>query len=156
MSRNSYDPKARHVARLGAVQALYQMETGGTGLEAVIAEFHDLRFGHDMEDMELPVGDRAHFERVMRGVVGRQGEIDKGVNVILREGWPLERLDATVRAILRAGAFELLACTDIPAKAVINEYLDIAHAFFGDEEARFINGVLDHLGRRWRAEAGAG
>jgi N utilization substance protein B len=100
-----------------------------------------------------PPPDREHFARVVRGVIARQDEIDRTIDSVLKAGWPLARLDATVRAILRAGAFELFACEDVPPRVALNEYLDVAHAFFSGDEASFINGVLDHLARRWRGEA---
>ena len=143
MSAPGNSIEARHSARLGAVQALYQMEMSGEGHETVLREFKDHRFGKPVDDIDMPEADCAHFERIVNGVIGRQAEIDQGVNKVLRQGWPLARLDATVRAILRAGAFELLACPDIPPKVALNEYVELASEFFSGEEPGFINGVLD-------------
>jgi len=155
MSAAGHSAEARHVARLGAVQALYQMEMSGEGHEAVLREFKDHRFGQMLDDIEMPQADCTHFERIVNGVIERQAEIDQGVNKVLREGWPLQRLDATVRAILRAGAFELLACPDIPPKVALNEYVEVAREFFAGEEPGFINGVLDgylrNLSGKWNA-----
>lgn len=147
--------EARHFARLGAVQALYQMEMSGEGVEAVVREFGEHRFGKPVDEIDMPEADRAHFERIVKGVVARQAEIDQGVNKVLRQGWPLARLDATVRAILRAGAFELLACVDIPPKVALNEYVELAGEFFSGEEPAFINGVLDGYLKSLRAAPGA-
>jgi N utilization substance protein B len=151
MSEVVASAEARLLARLGAVQALYQMEMSGCGSDAVIREFEEHRLGKPQDDVELGDADRAHFRRVVKGVVERQGEIDQGVNEVLRQGWPLKRLDATVRAVLRAGAFELLACPDVPPKVVLNEYVEVANGFFSGDEPAFINGVLDALAQHWRA-----
>jgi len=144
-------PEAKFAARLGAVQALYQMEASQIGVEAVIREFEEHRFHHLAKETGIPPH-REHFSRVVHGVLDRQTDIDRGIDSVLKAGWPIARLDATVRAILRAGAFELLACSDVPARAALNEYLDVAHAFYSGEEIAFINGVLDQLAKRWRAE----
>jgi N utilization substance protein B len=151
MSEVVASAEARLLARLGAVQALYQMEMSGCGSDAVIREFEEHRLGKPQDDVELGDADRAHFRRVVKGVVERQGEIDQGVNEVLRQGWPLKRLDATVRAVLRAGAFELLACPDVPPKVVLNEYVEVANGFFSGDEPAFINGVLDALAQHWCA-----
>jgi N utilization substance protein B len=144
--------EARHGARLSAVQAIYQMEVTEIGDEAVIREFEEHRFTAANDSPDIPKADQRHFARVVRGVIERQAEIDKAVDGVLKAGWPLARLDSTVRAILRAGAFELLACADVPARVVLNEYVELAHAFFSGEEPAFINGVLDQLARSWRSE----
>ena len=68
----------------------------------------------------------------------------------LTQEWPIERLEAILRAILRAGAYELLARIDVPARVVISEYLEVAHAFFSGKEPSLVNGVLDRLGRLLR------
>ena len=148
--------EARHSARLGAVQALYQMEMSGEGDEAVAREFKEHRFGKTLDEIDMPEADYAHFERVVKGVIARQAEIDQGVNKVLRQGWPLVRLDATVRAILRAGAFELLACSDVPPKVALNEYVELAGEFFSGDEPAFINGVLDGYLKSLGGPAGAG
>jgi N utilization substance protein B len=91
-------------------------------------------------------------------VVREQPIIDPTVNRTLDAKWPLTRLDVTLRSILRAGAYELMFMENVPARATINEYVDVAHAFFEEEEPRFVNGVLDRLARRRRPaefEAGA-
>ncbi len=141
---------ARHGARIGAVQALYQMEISGIGDEAVIVEFKEHRFGHGPEGVATPVPDHAHFERVVRGVIGRQSDIDQTIDAALKSGWALKRIDATARAILRAGTFELLVCEDIPPRVILDEYVEVAHAFFSGDEPSFINGALDQIARRLR------
>jgi N utilization substance protein B len=141
--------QARSVARLAAVQALYQMETAGTGVEAVVREFLDHRFEGDIEGEPLAAADEAFFEAVVRGVVGAQGAIDQAIAKRLAEGWRLERLDATVRAALRAGVFELMARGDVPVEVAIDEYVDIAKAF--TDEASFLNAALDAIARDVRS-----
>jgi N utilization substance protein B len=137
--------RARTVARLAAVQALYQMEVGGGGVEAVIREFTEHRFDRDMEGEQLAAADEDFFSEILRGVVAEQAAIDGAVRHRLAEGWKLERIDATLRAILRAGAFELMRRTDVPTEVVIDEYLEIAKSFFEGPEPGFVNGALDGI-----------
>lgn len=146
--------QARSVARLAAVQALYQMEVSGVGVEAVIREFTDHRFDRGIEGEEsatLASADEAFFAELVRGVVGVQREIDAAVVKRLASGWRLERLDATVRAILRAGAFELAHRSDVPVEVVIDEYVELAKSFFEGPESGFVNGALDGVARDVRA-----
>ena len=143
--------QARSVARLAAVQALYQMETGGGGVDAVVREFSDHRFDADLEDGErLAQADQAFFGELVRGVVESQDDIDRAIAIRLATGWRLERLDATVRAILRAGAFELILRPDVPTEVVIDEYVEIAKSFFEGPEPGFVNGALDGVARHAR------
>ena len=146
--------QARSVARLAAVQALYQMEVSGTGVEAVVREFSDHRFDRAIggEDGEaLAAADEAFFAELVRGVVAEQRRIDPSIAQRLAQGWRLERLDATVRAILRAGVFELAHRPDVPVEVVINEYVDLARSFFEGPEPGFVNAALDGLARDVRA-----
>ena len=135
--------QARSVARLAAVQALYQMEVSHAGAEAVIREFSEHRFDRDVEDMTLAGADEAFFADLVRGVVAHQGEVDKAVVKRLAQNWKLERIDATVRAILRAGAYELTHRPDVPTEVVIDEYVELAKSFFEGPEPGFVNGALD-------------
>ena len=137
--------KARTVARLAAVQALYQMEVSGAGGEGVIREFVDHRFDADFEGETLAPADIDYFSAIVRGVIARQVDIDRAIVHRLAGGWRLERLDATARAILRAGAFELITRPDAPIEVVIDEYIEIAKAFFEGPEPGFINGALDGI-----------
>ncbi len=142
----------RTAARMTAVQALYQMDIAGTDLNDVVAEFIALRFGGDAEDPVLADADKDFFRSLVQGVVRRQREIDPMVDQQLAQGWSLTRIDAILRAILRAGTLELIERKDVPVRVVITEYVNVAHAFLGDDEPRVVNGVLDKLGRRLRAE----
>ena len=146
--------QARSVARLAAVQALYQMELGGAGVEAVVREFSDHRFGADLEGEPLAQADEGFFAELVRGVVADQGAIDKAIVRRLATGCKLDRLDATVRAILRAGAFELASRPDVPIEVVIDEYVELAKAFFDPTEAGFINAALDSIAGDVRKPAG--
>jgi N utilization substance protein B len=148
--------QARSVARLAAVQALYQMELGGVGVDAVVREFTDHRFGGDAEggtteapasDAVLADADEAFFAAIVHGVVAGQAVIDRAIVRRLATGWKLERLDATVRAILRAGAYELMERQDVPVEVVIDEYVELAKAFFETTEPGFVNGALDAVAR---------
>ena len=135
--------QARSVARLAAVQALYQMEVSSAGAETVIREFSDHRFDRGLEEEILAGADEPFFADLVRGVVAHQKEVDVAVARRLAQGWRLERLDATVRAILRAGAYELTHRADVPTEIVIDEYVELAKSFFEGPEPGFVNGALD-------------
>jgi len=141
---------ARSAARLAAVQALYQMEAAGAGVEATIHEFEACRLGGDLEGERLHEADAAFFADILRGAVETQGRLDPYLESQLAARWTLSRLDATVRAILRAGLYELIRRPDVPYRVVINEYVEIAKAFFEGDEPGFINGVLDAAARKAR------
>ncbi|MGH1558302.1 transcription antitermination factor NusB [Caulobacter segnis] len=145
MSGNRIQP--RSVARLAAVQALYQMEVSGAGVDSVIREFSEHRFDRDVEGEQLAAADETFFAELAKGVVTNQAKVDQGIVKRLASGWRLERLDATARAVLRAGAFELMYRPDVPTEVVINEYVEIAKSFFEGPESGFINGALDAIAR---------
>lgn len=137
---------ARHAARLGAVQALYQMEMAGGGADETAEEFVAHRFG------ELPAPpDEDFFRAILAGVPQHQVEIDRAITGALSQSWKLERVDSILRAILRCGVYELVDRRDVPAKVVIDEYVAVAGAFFGADEPGFVNGALDTIARRKRA-----
>ena len=142
---------SRSSARLGAVQALYQMDIAGTDLSEVLAQFGAGRMGELFEDGECGEADFAFLKDIVEGVVSRQREVDRAIEGHLAAKWTLGRLDSTLRALLRAGAYELLFRADVPARVTINEYVDVARAFFDDEEPRVVNGVLDAVARAHRA-----
>jgi len=146
--------QSRSVARLAAVQALYQMEVSSIGVEHVIREFTEHRFDRDIEGVTLASADEAFFADLVRGVVAAQSRVDAAVVKRLAEGWRLERLDATVRAILRAGAFELANRSDVPTEVVIDEYVEVAKSFFEGTEPGFVNGALDGVARDVRPAGG--
>lgn len=137
----------RGAARLGAVQALYQMDVGRTTLEDTVAEFVAHRLGREVAGDEYLPADADYFQQILRGVAKHQLEIDPLIDRSLIGKWPVGRLDATLRAILRAGVFELLKKRDLPAVVVISEYVDIAKAFFDDDAPGLVNGVLDAIAR---------
>ncbi|HEY8617854.1 transcription antitermination factor NusB [Phenylobacterium sp.] len=143
--------QARSVARLAAVQALYQMELSSAGAEAVIREFSDHRFDRGVEDMTLAGADEAFFADLVRGVVAEQKRVDAAIARRLAQGWRLERLDATVRAILRAGVFELANRPDVPTEVAIDEYVELAKSFFEGPEPGFVNGALDAVAQDVRS-----
>ena len=144
--------EGRHAARFGAVQAIYQMELTGIDSDAVITEFIEHRFTTESEYRAGPAPDEAFFASIVQGIPRHQVEIDRAIADSLAENWKLQRIDSILRAILRAGAFELIERKDVPGKVVINEYVDLAHAFFEKDEPTFVNAVLDRLARRKRAE----
>ncbi len=143
----------RTAARLAAVQALYQMDMTGTDANQVISEFldHRLRDGNGNGDDGAEETDGPYFKDIVLGVVKTQREIDPVLNEHLAKGWHLSRIDSILRAILRSAAYEITKRTDVPAKVIINEYLNIAHAFFDTEEPKVVNGILDALARAQRA-----
>ncbi|MEO1241824.1 MAG: transcription antitermination factor NusB [Pseudomonadota bacterium] len=143
---------ARSAARLAAVQALYQMESSGLGVDAIIREFQDFRLGGEIEGVRLHKADAVFFADILKGAVETQRRLDPYLERQLAKGWKLSRIDATARAILRAALYELIRRPDVPYKVVINEYLDIANAFFSDDEPKFINGVLDAAARAARGD----
>jgi transcription antitermination protein NusB len=134
--------KARSAARLAVVQALYQLEMESTPIAKLLHEFHEHRLGATIEDMTYAEADVDLFNDVVKGVDARREEIDALISAHLAKGWSLDRLDRLVRQVMRAGSYELLARRDIPVGSIINEYLDVAEAFYGNKEKRFINGVL--------------
>lgn len=140
----------RSAARLAAVQALYQMDVAGKGLTETRAEFESHWMGGEIEGVRYKQAEVAFFADILEGVVAGQGPIDRLINKTLAGGWPLARIDSVMRAILRAGTYELKARGDIPARVAIKEYVDIAGAFFGAEEAGMVNAVLDSLARKCR------
>ena len=143
--------RSRSAARLAAVQALYQQEMEGTPLARLIAEFHDHRLGATIEDAQYHTAERDFFDDIVTGTQARRAEIDGLISQRLAEGWALERLDRPMRAILRAGAYELIARPDVPVATVITEYVDVAHAFFDKRESGFVNGLLDAIAKEARA-----
>ncbi len=144
-SRAVAGTRRRSVARLAAVQALYQIDLSGAKPEAVIAEFLKHRLGREIDGEHYGEADTALFGDIVRGTVEHQADLDRAISAALTPDWPLDRLETVLRAILRAGAYELMARGDVPARVAISEYLDIAHAFFAGKEPGLVNGVLDSL-----------
>lgn len=145
-------PVERAAARLGAVQALYQMDLSGSDVGETLAQFSARASGDDFDSGQCGEADYKHLREVVDGVVREQKAIDPVIDQMLDKAWPLHRLDSTVRAILRAGAYELMFMERVPVRVAISEYVDVADAFFGAEEPRFVNGVLDKLARLRRPD----
>ena len=139
--------RSRSAARLAAVQALYQQEMEGTPVERLLKEFHDHRLGATIEDAQYHAAERDFFDDIVIGTDARRAEIDALIGERLAEGWTLERLDRPMRAILRAGAYELVARADVPTATVISEYVDVADAFYDKREKGFVNGLLDAIAK---------
>ena len=139
--------RARTVSRLAAVQALYQMELAGEGVDVIVKEFRDHRFDADIDGAPLAEADEDWFSDIVHGVVEDQRGIDEAVKARLASNWRLERLDATLRALLRCGAWELKSKPDVPREIVIDEYVELAKAFFDEAEAKFVNAALDGVAR---------
>lgn len=142
----------RGAARLAAVQALYQMDVAGTGVLEIAAEYEGYRLGKEVDGATYREADAQWFRAILSGVVENQKTVDPIIRAALTEDWPLSRLDSTLRAMLRAGVYELMHRPDVPVAVVVSEYVDIAKAFYLDEEPKLVNAVLDRVSRRVRGE----
>ena len=142
----------RGAARLAAVQALYQMDIGGAGLNDVFAEFESHWLGSEVEGEKYLPAEAAFFRDVVSGVVRDQKMLDPLIDQALARGWPLKRIDAIIRAVLRAGCYELQHRKDVPARVVVTEYVDVANAFVDKDETGMVNAVLDQIARKFRAD----
>ena len=139
--------QARSAARLAADQALYQHRMEGTAQARLLDEFHQHRLGREIEDEQYAEADVDFFDDVVLGTLARSEEIDALLAERLAQGWTLARLDKTMLQILRAGTYELMARPDVPVGTAISEYVDVAHAFFDEREAKFVNGILDAVAK---------
>lgn len=146
----------RGAARLAAVQALYQMDLTSARLMDVVAEFENFRLGKEVDPDNGPdiyrEADPQWFRAILSGVLQSQKQIDPIIQKTLPADWPLARIETLLRSILRAGVWELLSKKDVPAKVIINEYLDVTKAFFEEDEYKLVNGLLDRVARKHREE----
>jgi transcription antitermination protein NusB len=140
----------RSAARLAAVQALYQMDVSGKGVVDALAEFEAFWIGREVEGIAFKPAENAFFRDILAGVVREQRPIDVKIDAALAAGWPLKRVEAVLRAILRAGAYELMFRKDVPARVAISEYVEVAHGFYAEDEPGLVNAVLDAIGREVR------
>ena len=141
----------RGAARLAAVQALYQMDLAGTGLNEILTEFEGHWLGGEVEGVQYQPAEVAYFRDIVVGVVREQTRLDPQIDAALQRGWPLKRIETVLRAVLRAGAYELACRSDVPARVVTAEYVDVAGAFVDEEETGMVNAVLDQLAHQMRA-----
>jgi N utilization substance protein B len=142
----------RGAARLAAVQALYQMDLAGTGMNEILAEFESHWLGSEVDGAHYLPAEAAFFRDIVGGVVREQRTLDPKIDEALSRGWPLKRIEALLRAVLRAGAYELAHRPDIPARVITSEYVDVASAFVEEDETGMVNAVLDQLARQSRGE----
>jgi N utilization substance protein B len=142
----------RGAARLAAVQALYQMDIASAGINDIFAEFESHWLGNEVEGEKYLPAEAAFFRDVVSGVVRDQARLDPIIDEALSKGWPLHRIDAIVRAVLRAGAYELEHRKDVPGRVVVSEYVDVAHAFVDRDETGMVNAVLDQIARQFRGD----
>jgi transcription antitermination protein NusB len=140
----------RGAARLAAVQALYQMDMAGSGVLEVVAEYETHRLGQEIDGETYLKADASWFRSLVAGVVRDQTKIDPLIRQALQDDWSLSRVDSTVRAILRSGTFELLERKDVPVAVIVTEYVEIAHAFFQEDEPKLVNAVLDRIAKQVR------
>lgn len=143
--------RARSASRLAAVQALYQRQMENTPTARLLDEFHQHRLGAVIEDEQYEEAEVDFFDDVVTGAIAREEEIDAILSARLADGWTLTRLDKTLLQILRCGAYELMARADVPVATAISEYVDVAHAFFDEREAKFVNGILDAVAKEVRS-----
>ncbi|WP_430256394.1 transcription antitermination factor NusB [Neorhizobium sp. DAR64872/K0K18] len=143
----------RGAARLAAVQALYQMDVGGTGVLEVVAEYEAHRLGQELDGDTYLKADASWFRSIVAGVVRDQDKIDPLIRSALQEDWLLSRIDSTLRAILRAGTFEIVERKDVPVAVIVTEYVEIARAFFEEDEPKVVNAVLDRIAKQIRGDA---
>src|SRR5215469_5753371 len=148
---NGRKANKRGAARLAAVQALYQMDLAGTGVNEIMAEFESHWLGGEVEGAKYLPAEAAYFRDIVSGVVREQSRLDPNIDAALASGWPLKRIEAVLRAVLRAGAYELAFRNDVPARVIMSEYVDVASAFVDKEETGMVNAVLDQLARQYRA-----
>ena len=148
-AREQRPANKRGAARLAAVQALYQMDVGGHGILETVAEYEAFRLGGEIDGEQYREADAQWFRETVAGVVENQKTLDPLIRQSLTEGWPLSRLDSTLRAILRAGAWELDNRRDTPIGVTISEYVNVAKAFYTDDEPKLVNAVLDRLALRF-------
>src|SRR5579863_4071817 len=155
-SREARKVNQRGAARLAAVQALYQMDLAGTGINEIMAEFEGHWLGSEVEGEQYRPAEAAYFRDIVGGVVREQSRLDPKIDAALSRGWPLKRIETLLRAVLRAGAYELACRPDVPARVVTAEYVDVAGAFVDKEETGMVNAVLDQLAHQLRAAEFAG
>ena len=141
----------RGAARLAAVQALYQMDLAGAGLNEILAQFETHVLGREVEGEQYLPAEAAFFRDIVSGVVREQVKLDPLIDDALAKSWPLKRIETVLRAALRAGCYELDHRRDIPARVVVSEYADVAAAFVERDETGMVNAVLDQLARSLRA-----
>jgi len=144
--------KSRSAARLAAVQALFQMQMEQTPVAKLLKEFHDHRLGAEIEDAQYAEAEVDFFDDIVMGTADNLAKIDALIAAKLATGWTMARLDKTMLQILRAGAFELIQREDVAVATVINEYVDVAHAFYDKKESGFINGLLDSIAKQVRGK----
>lgn len=143
--------RRRSAARLIGVQALYEIDVTGTAADPVLLEFVANRWRNTLEGTELTEPDMAFFADLVQGVCANLPQLDKWAQNALTD-LSLDRLEVLLRVILRAGTFELAFRPDIPAKVVVNEYVDVGHAFLGAKETALVNAVLDSVARTVRRD----
>jgi N utilization substance protein B len=152
LGKDSRKANRRGAARLAAVQALYQMDIAGTDLNEILAEFESHRLGNEVDGDKYLPAEAAFFRDIVRGVVADQRQLDPAIDRALAKGWPLKRVEALLRAVLRAGCYEIMNKPDIPARVIVSEYVDVANAFVDRDETGMVNAVLDMLARSSRAQ----
>ncbi len=149
-AQSSRKANRRGAARLAAVQALYQMEMAGTGINEILAQFESHWLGREVEGEQYLPAEAAFFREIVSGVIDMQRELDPRIDAALEATWPLKRIEAILRSVLRAGAWELAKRSDIPSRVIVSEYVDVAHAFVDASETGMVNAVLDRLARAAR------
>jgi transcription antitermination protein NusB len=151
--RQSASGRRRSIARLGAVQALYQLTLNpGLGPDMVVGEFLHHRLDREIDGEVYGEADETLFTDIVRGVTRHRERLDETISASLTDEWPLHRLETILRLIIEAGAYELAHRPDVPPRVALSEYVAIAHAFFDGKEPGLANGVLHRLARALRGD----
>lgn len=137
-------------ARLAAVQVIYQWLHAGGGMAEPLDDFLQKRVGMEIEGMKLEKPDGALLKRIVSGVERRKEDLMLLIESVQKKEKVALPSDFLLQSVFLAGAYELLEHGEIDPPLIINDYLNVAHAFYGKGEVSLINGILDALGKKLR------
>ena len=153
-SNNEQVKHRRSAARLAAVQALYEIDLVNANINIVIEDFLTNRWlssdSNTYSNRDIIEPDKDWLINLVQGVAEGHEKLDSLIKPALNKKWTVERLETIIRVILRSAVFELKNKPNVPASVIINEYLNVANAFFEGPENKLINGVLDRLAKDLR------
>ncbi|MBY0428890.1 MAG: transcription antitermination factor NusB [Alphaproteobacteria bacterium] len=144
-------PAQKSAARLAAVQALYTIDYTGNLAGSAVQDFLQRKMPVDVDAPVPEDFDEDLFTSIVNGTLARQADIDGMVTGSLDAKWPLERLEKIIKSILRAGVGELLIHGNTDTAIIINDYVNVAHGFFGGKEPGLVNAVLDKVSKSLRS-----
>lgn len=153
--------KMKSGSRLAAVQACYMIAFGQLNVDEAIEEFIKGEVGRFVIDdsegetkeklVEVGAIDTEYFEKLVRGIHAKKEDLEKSLNHYLRGEWAYEKMNGTMQALLLCAIYELVYTTDIDTKVLIQEYVDLAYAFFSKNEPKMVNAVLDQIAKNVRS-----